>query len=102
LKLAELKEIKLKVATRAKDDEQIVADLIAGEGMIERLEDRLLTVNLAFNEAKSLQEDYSKLINFMISYPPMTEKHVASLEQELTLARQQLSDLQKVFMSNFI
>ena len=99
LKQAELKEIKLKVDSREKDDEQIAADLIAGETMIEKLEDRLLSVNMAYNEAKSLQEEYSKLINFMLSYPPMTEKHVASLEQELALARQQLLDLQKVLYS---
>ena len=81
--------------SRDKDDEQICADLKAGEEMIEKLEDRLLSVNLAFNEAKSLQEEYTRLINFMVTQPPMTEKHVASLEQELALSRQQLVDLQK-------
>jgi len=64
--------------------------------MISGIEDRLLSISLAYNEAKSLQDQYSKLITYMITYPPMTERHIASMEQELSLARQQLADLLKV------
>ena len=67
--------------------------------MIENLEDRLLSINIALREAKLLQQEYSKLITFMISFPPMTEKHIASMEQELALARQQLLDLCSVSIS---
>lgn len=73
-----------------------MADLIAGERMIKNLEDRLFSINTACAEAKSLQQQYSKLIEFMISYPPTTEKHIASMEQELALAKQQLQDLCRV------
>ena len=64
--------------------------------MIKSLEDRLYSINKACAETKSLQQQYSKLIEFMISYPPTTENHIASIEQELALAKQQLQDLCKV------
>ena len=64
--------------------------------MIENLEDRLSSINKACVESKLLQQQYSKLIKFMVSYPPTTEKHIASMEQELTLAKQQLQDICKV------
>jgi hypothetical protein len=61
--------------------------------MLENLEERLSSLNLVYNEAKQLQDQYKKLIVFMTSNPPMTEDHIASMEQELDLSRKQLAGL---------
>ena len=70
--------------------------------MIRNLEDRLYSIDNACVEAKSLQQQYLKLIEFMISYPPTTEQHTARMEQELSLAKQQIHDLFKVSSYIFI
>ena len=95
LKKMHLEDLKLNVEAREKDDEKIVSDLMRGENTMEILEDQLLAVSLSYNEAKILQEQYTKLITFMLSFPPMTEKYIAHLEQELSLSRQQVTDLLK-------
>lgn len=59
------------------------------------LDERYEALSCALDDAKGLNTHFTKLIAFLNVRPPYNERHVASLEQELVLAKQQFDDLMK-------
>ena len=67
--------------------------MLAGEIAVTELTARVHELTKALDSAKLLNQGYNFLLKLQDKYPPYTEKHVSTLEQELQLARQQLADL---------
>ncbi len=79
--------------SREEEDEYVLAGLASGESAIVHLEARLVALKQALAETRRLNDQFQKLIRFLSRSPPYNDQHLASLEQELSLARQQLADL---------
>lgn len=88
-----LQSLKEQMEARDRLDQATAADLTSGEISICAMEERHSTLSNALEEGKCHNQSYSKLIEVMSQYPPFTERHIAALEQEVALARQQLVDL---------
>jgi len=98
-KLIKLNEMKSQTEVRDNIDEEVIATLDSAEYTMNALEDRFLTLSNALSEAMQLNQVYSKLITFLKVNRPFSDTHMASLEQEVSLARQQLQDLKRFRMS---
>jgi hypothetical protein len=92
-KMELLKKLKSKVIARDQHDEYLTADIVAGDCAIEVLETRANAMMGALDEARTLGNGYSILIELLKACPPFTDKHVKTQEQHLALAKQQLADL---------
>ena len=90
-----LKALKYKVKTRDKHDEEIAADVMAGDAALGSLEFRISEMTRAQEDAKALGRGYETLIELLKTHPPTTQAHIKAQEQILVLARQQLNDLKE-------
>ncbi len=88
-----LVEMRSSSSVRDTIDDEVVASLDGAEMTMNALEDRYVSLSAALSEASELNKCYSKLISFLKIHVPFSDSHMASLEQEVILARQQLSDL---------
>lgn len=92
-RFAMLESVREEVEHRVKTDQEVASNLTSGEISIAAMEDRYTTLQHALEEGRCHNQSYRKLIEVMHACPPFTERHVAALEQEVELARQQLVDL---------
>ena len=88
-----LATLRQRVRTRDQHDEEVAADIMAGDAAIESLETRLREMARAHEDARALGRGFEALIELLKEYPPNTEMHMRAQEQALALARQQLADL---------
>lgn len=88
-----LESVRRDVEDRVRADQEVASNLTSGEIAIASMEDRYSTLQQALEEGRCHNQSYRKLIEVMHACPPFTERHVAALEQEVELARQQLIDL---------
>ena len=65
----------------------------SGELAVKAIEEKLASLMDALNEAVEVNVGYEQIIEVATKYPPFSELHLAQLEQNLVLARQQLADL---------
>jgi hypothetical protein len=92
---ADLRALRYSVKTRDVHDEELAADVMAGDAALESLEGRIDDMTCALDDAKALGQGYEELIEMLKSHPPYTDAHIRAQEQALVLARQQLDDLQE-------
>ena len=90
-----MKALKYKVKTRDKHDEEIAADVMAGDAALGSLEFRISEMSRAQEDARALGRGYETLIELLKTHPPTTQAHIKAQEQILVLARQQLNDLKE-------
>lgn len=86
-------ELSKKVDTREAQDEEIAAFMLSGEAAIEQLKEKLHSMTNALDEGRRLNNGYKLLIEMLQYNPPFNEKHVKQQQQQVELARQQLTDL---------
>jgi hypothetical protein len=67
--------------------------MLAGEVAITDISSKLAEMKSTLESGVTMNSGFSLLLRLLERTPPYTEKHVALLEQELQLARQQLHDL---------
>lgn len=78
---------------RDASDEEVSHFMLAGETAIETLKAKLQIMTDALEEGRKLNNGYSLLIEVLQANPPSSEQHIISIQQQVTLARQQLADL---------
>ena len=60
---------------------------------VEAITNRLSVLNSALTSAIEVNVGYEQIIDLLAKCPPFLDHHLEELEQQLTLARQQLADL---------
>ena len=94
-KMDKLSELVISTEEKSSSDEQVAALFESADITMSSLEERFETLSAALEEARALNTHLAKLIAFLNVRPPYNERHVAGLEQELVLAKQQFTDMMK-------
>ena len=90
-----LEDMTLRVEERDRKDQHTYEKMLAGESVMSMLQTRLERMNDAVKEAQYLGEFFNRIEQVMSSNPAKDKKHLDSLEQQLSLSRQQLEDMLK-------
>ena len=89
-------QLSKEVEARDAADEEMAAFMLSGEAAIKQLKEKLQNMTNAIDEGQRLNNGYKLLIEMLSYNPPYTEKHVQLQQQQVDLARQQLSDLMRL------
>lgn len=69
---------------------------------LEATANRLTVLNSALTEAIEVNMGYERIIDLLAKCPPFLDHHLAEVEQNLQLARQQLADLMQYRKSLYV
>jgi hypothetical protein len=89
-------DLKQKVEARDIQDEETAYLMLSGEAAIEQLKEKFLNMTNALDEGYRLNNGYKLLIEMLQYNPPFTERHVSGIQQQVALAKAQLSELKKL------
>ncbi|GMH64647.1 hypothetical protein TL16_g04012 [Triparma laevis f. inornata] len=95
VKAEKLENMVRTVAERERKDGLTYKNMMAGETVMEMLQQRLEQMDSAVRNAKFLGEFYIRVQEVLLSNPAKDKNHIDALEQQLQLARQQQADLLK-------
>ena len=82
--------------SRDVQDDEIQQFMYSGEEAIKQLKDKYQVMTDALDEGKRLNNGYLLLIEWLQYTPPFSEQHVTSQQAQVSLAKQQLADVQKL------
>jgi hypothetical protein len=88
-----LRELQRQLQTRDQDDSVANSMVATGEMAIASTNNRWQMLDAALEEALQVEAGYEKILDLMGRCPPFHDHHLAEVEQNLSLARQQLADL---------
>ncbi|GMH48972.1 hypothetical protein TrVE_jg8772 [Triparma verrucosa] len=95
MKAEKLENMVRTVAERERKDGLTYKHMLAGENVMEMLQQRLEQMDSAVRNAKYLGEFYIRVQEVLLANPAKDKNHIDALEQQLQLARQQQADLLK-------
>jgi len=90
-----LKQMQMSVTERERKDELTYNTMVQGEEIMSLLQERLEGMDKQLKNAKLLSDFYVRVQQVLMSNPAKDKNHLDALEQQLNLARQQLSDMLK-------
>ena len=88
-----LKELEKSVAERSIGDEKGHKSIVAGEAILEKLQNRLDKINDLIGKASGVDNIYKEILIALQSCNPSDQKRHLELEQQIVLSKQQISDL---------
>jgi hypothetical protein len=86
-------DLQRQLQLREQEDTAAVTNVASGEMTIAACSNRLEVLEAALEEALHVEAGYEKILDLMSKCPPFHDSHLAEVEQNLSLARQQLADL---------
>jgi hypothetical protein len=88
-----VKQLQRQVSSHDQEDGLAQTQITTGESAIAASTHRLQVLNEALAEATELTLGYQRILDVVSRTPPFLESHLAQVEANLTLARQQLQDM---------